>query len=607
MVAKLREDVTGPLRKIEAALRTVGRRGREESKGFQANLHGVHEQLKKIADVAKEGVAPAIEGIGISSLTAVGAFAALTASLKSFVSSGADVAAFGRKVQLTTDTVRSLEGAAGEFHVDPTGVRQSLQQFSDAMFAIRRHQGAFTKLVGQRNELAQQLAATPETIGGNEQALKLFLNALADIKRVHGEPDARMYSREIFGSEDFVDMLRNGTAGLDAAREAYLRLAGSQDPKAAEQWEKNWNRFTAAIEGFRNEVGNELLPSLTELTRQAELYFSEHKYEIAQHMTEAFHEMGDAMLAVNADVQAVGGWEVIFKALIALKLSGLALRIANVAKSLGLLVGLGTPPGWILALIGGTAAAATADTFSRLAGAPTSYDPMMAGTGTNPLANLGRQRFIARLHRPSPSWLGMSGDDWRAAAEGPASMRNLSAKAAAVIQGLRDRGLDAAHAAIMAGNIEQESGFDPSKPNYKEGGIGLIQWRLDRRAALDAFVASRRAAETSGPAQLDFLMQELRDTPAGRAFLSAQSLTAMNRALHEHIRYGDDSEAARFANGLKWLPVAASTAPSTPVAGNVSVDVNVNAPRGTSVKASADGLFNRVNVNRGLVNPSSVN
>src|SRR5262249_4439299 len=34
------------------------------------------------------------------------------------------------------------------------------------------------------------------------------------------------------------------------------------------------------------------------------------------------------------------------------------------------------------------------------------------------------------------------------------------------------------------------------------------------------------------------------------------------------------------------------------VKGNASIDVNVNAPRGTAVSAAGSGLFNKVNVNR---------
>src|SRR5580704_16870745 len=176
MVARLREDVSGPLKRIELGLRGVGKRGATESKALREGFSKVHDEFRKVSDVAKTGVAPAFEAIGISSLTAVGAVAALTAGLKNFADQGADVAAFGRRVQLTTDTIRGLEGVAEKFEVDPNAIRQGEQSFSDAMYLIRRKRGElYAHLLAQRHDLATELAATPESVAGNEQALKSFL------------------------------------------------------------------------------------------------------------------------------------------------------------------------------------------------------------------------------------------------------------------------------------------------------------------------------------------------------------------------------------------------------------------------------------------------
>jgi hypothetical protein len=138
MAATARENASGPLRKVENALRGLGKSGSAQSKALRENFRLVHDQFSKVADIAKTGVAPAIEAIGISSLTAVGAVAALVAGLRNFVDQGTDIAAFGRKVQLTTNTIRGLEGVAEKFHVDPGAIRQGEQSFTDAMFMIRR-------------------------------------------------------------------------------------------------------------------------------------------------------------------------------------------------------------------------------------------------------------------------------------------------------------------------------------------------------------------------------------------------------------------------------------------------------------------------------------
>jgi hypothetical protein len=589
MVAAARDQASGPLRKVETALRGLGKQGGEQSRLLRENFKSVHEQFRKVADVAKEGVSPAIEAIGVSSLSAVGAVAALVAGLKSFVDQGDDVAAFGRRVKLTTDTIRGLEGVADKFHVDPSAIRQGEQGFTDAMFQIRRRHGdLFASLLARRRDFADELAATPETTAGNEQALKSYLKVLEDVKRVHGEPTARTFSKEVMGTDAFVDLLRRGNAGLEEAVRLTLKLRGNMDTEASEKWVSNWSDFKAAIEGVRNAVGNDLLPDLTKLAKQAQEFFAEHKAEIGRDIASSVREIGTALHGVNEGVQVIGGWKVIFEGLAALKLVGLAGNILKVAGALRAATAafVATPVG-LLAAAG--------------IGLYETVKPQAAGE-SDAAEKARRDKEIA------------ASGGARNQAEAARRAGGIGG-AASIIQGLSDRGLDAAHAAIAAGNIEQESGFDPTRPNVAEGGIGLFQWRKERRDALKALAAKRHALETDAGVQLDFMMQEFNNTPQGLAFLNARSPEQMNRALRQHIRYGDNSEGRRLANGLALMPLAERTQPgsllaaagksgmmggASTVTGSASLDVNVRAPPGTSVRADAKGLFDRVNVDRGL-------
>lgn len=47
------------------------------------------------------------------------------------------------------------------------------------------------------------------------------------------------------------------------------------------------------------------------------------------------------------------------------------------------------------------------------------------------------------------------------------------------------RGYNPAQAAALVGNMKQESEFNPTAPNPTEGGIGLLQWREERRVQLE--------------------------------------------------------------------------------------------------------------------------
>jgi hypothetical protein len=594
MVARARDDASGPLRKVENSLRGVGKHGAEQSKQLRENFKSVHEVLNKVGEVAKAGVAPAIEAVGISSFSAVGAIAALVSGLKSFVDQGDDVAAFGRKVQLTGDTVRSLEGVGEKFHVDPGAIRQGLQGFTDVMYEVRRRRGyAFNHMVADRTAMANELAATPETEAGNEQALKIYLKQLELIKAEHGMPTARRFAKEM-GAESFIDLLGKGGAALDEARKKYLALTGEMDTDGAEKWVSNWSDFKAAILGVRNEIGNDLLPDLTELARQGQEFFRENKGRIGHDIAESVREIGAALRGVNTGVESMGGWQRIFEGLIALKLFGLATNIIKVASALRLATAafLASPPAVLAA-----AGYALYETVKPQPAGESDADEK--ARRDQEIAASGGARNQAEASRRGAAGVGA---------------------ATSIIQGLRDRELDAAHTAILGGSIEQESGFDSTRPNVKEHGIGLIQWNKTRRAALQAFAAQRHQLETDAGVQLDFLMKELRETPSGRQFLAAQDPYTMNRALHSFIGYGDDSEGRRLANGRNLLPLAEKTQPgsllaaagktgvmgggATTVNGNVSFTADIKAPAGTKMRADADGaMFKSVAVNRGQSMP----
>jgi hypothetical protein len=118
-----------------------------------------------------------------------------------------------------------------------------------------------------------------------------------------------------------------------------------------------------------------------------------------------------------------------------------------------------------------------------------------------------------------------------------------------IYTGLIQRGFTPVQAAALTGNMKQESEFNPAAPNPTEGGIGLLQWRLDRRNALNAFAAARGASPTDLNTQLDFVKYEMGGPESASAapFLKATDLASANQALHGYIRYGNNSEPTRLA------------------------------------------------------------
>lgn len=139
---------------------------------------------------------------------------------------------------------------------------------------------------------------------------------------------------------------------------------------------------------------------------------------------------------------------------------------------------------------------------------------------------------------------------------------------ATIYQGLMARGFNAAQAAALVGNMQQESNFSTGALNPGEGAFGLIQWRNERRDNLNAFAAAQGKSPTDLGTQLDFIKHEMTGAEAGnsRAFLTATDVASANHALHQYIRYGDNTEGTRLANAQAVAggryPAGGSTASS---------------------------------------------
>ena len=130
------------------------------------------------------------------------------------------------------------------------------------------------------------------------------------------------------------------------------------------------------------------------------------------------------------------------------------------------------------------------------------------------------------------------------------NFNRLGGLSAQIYQGLIARGFNSAQAAALTGNIQQESNFSTGAWNPGEEAQGLIQWRLERRANLNNFAAAQGKSPGDLGTQLDFIKHEMGTTEAAnsRAFLAATDVASANHALHQYIRYGDNTEGTRLAN-----------------------------------------------------------
>jgi len=142
----------------------------------------------------------------------------------------------------------------------------------------------------------------------------------------------------------------------------------------------------------------------------------------------------------------------------------------------------------------------------------------------------------------------------------------------AVYQGLIARGFSAPQAAVLAGNAQQESSFNPNAVNPTSGAYGLMQWLGPRRTALNNYAQSTGRSAADPNAQLDFIATEMNGPEAGNVkdFLTAPDVSSANAALKQYLRYGANEGGNRlqysmaFANGGQGNSMAKSPVPLAP-------------------------------------------
>lgn len=96
------------------------------------------------------------------------------------------------------------------------------------------------------------------------------------------------------------------------------------------------------------------------------------------------------------------------------------------------------------------------------------------------------------------------------------------------------------HAAGIAANLAQESGFDPNAVNKKSGAYGLAQWLGLRKTALNKYAESNGSDPSDPITQMDFIEHELNTTESS----AKEKLIATNINADAAIAFSDNFERA---------------------------------------------------------------
>lgn len=173
-----------------------------------------------------------------------------------------------------------------------------------------------------------------------------------------------------------------------------------------------------------------------------------------------------------------------------------------------------------------SAAVYTGQAFEALAGVAGGLSARLGKLADEAAAREGQMAGLSVGQQSGAAYLQAKAS--AAPANGPISAKGSNARAAAARDYLmKVHGLSEYHAAAIAGNGMQESGFNTTALGDKGTAFGAFQWRNERLAGLRRFAAANGKDINALETQLDYAMHELKTTEktAGNAFFAAKDLS----------------------------------------------------------------------------------
>jgi hypothetical protein len=122
----------------------------------------------------------------------------------------------------------------------------------------------------------------------------------------------------------------------------------------------------------------------------------------------------------------------------------------------------------------------------------------------------------------------------------------------AFMTGMMRRGWSKEAAAMMAGNVNQESGFNPGTIGDRGTSIGMVQWHNERARALQHFAQSQGKDWRDPEVQMDYLDKEFRGR-FGHNAVASHDMGALEQQGRRFEGYATNTFGARVAAGRRFL------------------------------------------------------
>jgi methyl-accepting chemotaxis protein len=333
------ERAGAPWRRLGSSIKALG-----DAAGVPKVLSGLTSGLRGVASVG----ASVVKVLGA---VAIGAGLG-TAALKGQIDQLDALAKTADRLGLTVDALAELRFAAGQSGAGAADLDGALDGLSKRLGQARAGSGSLASFLEKVSPaLLRQLKATKT----NEEAFHLLADAMAKLE----DPSKRaaLAAAAFGGAGGKLDnLLKQGSAGIEALRQEYAELAGSQEQaaRASENINDAMARVSAIFDGVRSTIIEALAPAFLDLAERAKLFFQENRAEIAEWIRAFGEELPARIESLMATFNGIiGVIKPVWKAMGGLRGVAIALgvvlgvKLALALKALGVAM-LTTPFGLIL-------------------------------------------------------------------------------------------------------------------------------------------------------------------------------------------------------------------------------------------------------------------
>jgi hypothetical protein len=246
-------DLTKQLRAFSGLQQDTNVRGKRDVDRHWQSYRDLNKQVTDTAASTKKLLQPAIEALGVSSLSTLGSIAGVTAAVRAFGQSSETLGYLRTETGLTVQALRTLEAAGERVGISAGQTDSSLQKFAENLAQYKKGKGPFIEAMkGQSADMMaffKSLADMP--IG----------DAIAAIRRKMGSvkgQDRRLFARLIGMPEDF----GRETDEIVARTEKFLGKLTDAQRASGEKMQQNWHDLRDAIRGASDTTSADLAPAL---------------------------------------------------------------------------------------------------------------------------------------------------------------------------------------------------------------------------------------------------------------------------------------------------------------------------------------------------------